>query len=144
MTRYPKGTTVVYNGIDAVVLCEYPESVYIRMPGDPKDPNNVKNVSYDAIKTKKQIMKEALKPFIDRVYDGAHQITIDLIQNEVEELIQNESVESDDIGSVIYRIENVIEVMKPELEDLPILTGINIVLTAWQKQIEFGTNIVAV
>lgn len=85
-------------------------------------------------------MKQALKPFIDRVYDGAHQITIDLIQNEVEELIQNDSVGPDDIGSVIYRIENVIEVMKPTLDDLTILTGINIVLNAWHKQVEFETN----
>lgn len=52
MTRYPKGTTVVFEGQDAVVLCEYPESVYIRTPGDPKDTNTLKNVSYDRITDK--------------------------------------------------------------------------------------------
>jgi hypothetical protein len=44
VTRYPKGTTVVYNGIDAVVLCEYPESVYIKIDGE------IINVKHDQVK----------------------------------------------------------------------------------------------
>lgn len=52
MTRYPKGTTVVFEGQDSVVLACYPESVYIRAKGDPKDINTLKNVSYDRITEK--------------------------------------------------------------------------------------------
>ena len=76
-------------------------------------------------------MKQQLKPFIDRVYDGGvHQITIDIVQNAVEELSDDST--KDEIASVAYQVENLIEVMNPDFKaEVEILKGISSVFDTW-------------
>lgn len=64
------------------------------------------------------------------------QLIIDLVE-EVEDLLNEETFTRDDIGSLQYRIENVNQIINPNLEDdIEIIQGLLVVLATEYKKFE--------
>lgn len=72
---------------------------------------------------------------------GTAQIVIDIIENAQMELSRDESfdpVERDELGSYVYDINNIMDIIKPELvKEIDVLTKLRDILAAWRDDVEF-------
>ena len=70
------------------------------------------------------------------------QITIDLIQDKVEELLGNRTITSEDVGSVAYEAGIILEVFNPiYTKDIDLLYRLKKALNAWASDIESTNSI---
>ena len=77
--------------------------------------------------------KQKVKEICDKVYLRNHnQITIDLIQEDVEELLEINDPTPDDIGACSYRVSLLLEVLNPKFEnDISLLVELTPALNEW-------------
>lgn len=71
------------------------------------------------------------------------QITIDLIQEEIEPILTDEEYPTrDSIGALGYQVGILLEVFSPEFtKDIHLLAGLKVALDEWEKDIENTNNI---
>lgn len=86
--------------------------------------------------------EENVKSICDEVYKfNVQQITIDLVQDNIEELFgREEQIRRDDVGAASYDCGILLEVFNPKFEkDIDVLTRLENALDEWANDIE-NTN----
>ena len=83
--------------------------------------------------------EKLVKEICDKVYlKGYQQITIDLIQDDIEEMLQQVSFTREDIGASSYTVSILKESINPAFEiDIQLLTELDKALNDWHDSIEF-------
>lgn len=88
--------------------------------------------------------KSVVKDICNEIYKfGTHQIIIDLVQDEIEEVLSDvEFPPRDSIGALVYEVGLILEIINPRFErDINFLTRLKQALKDWETEIE-NTNVI--
>lgn len=83
--------------------------------------------------------RQKVKELCDRLMQvNPHQIVIDFVQDDIEEVVHGDSVTPDDIGALAYECENMLQVYNPVfIGDIQYLTELKAALSAWDSDATF-------
>lgn len=92
------------------------------------------------------IQKKAVKNIAEIIYsENFHQVTIDFIQDQVEELLRNEHVTPDEIGATCYDLGTLKEVFNPEFkEEIVFLEKLYRAMNNWLNGAEFVNKVLGI
>lgn len=92
------------------------------------------------------VIKDKVKGLCDEVYKKNYQqITIDLVQEEIEPLLIDETITRDSVGSAAYLCGILLEVFNPKFEiDVSLLTILEKALSEWANDIEWTNQILGI
>ncbi len=91
-------------------------------------------------------VKQKVKDIANEIYGfGYQQILIDFVQDDVEEVLNAESITRDDVGALAYEASLLLDVYNPKFKkDIDLLNRLDNALRHWENDIEANNQLLGI